>query len=68
MGKYALTHVKMCLENEIGLGAIFRTLITISTDPENPLNGKFLHEFLLSLDMGTRDSTWSTLLHYNLLS
>ena len=65
VGEYALTHVKMCLEKGIDLGAIFRTLITISTDLENPLNGKFLHEFLLSLDMGTRDSAWSTFLHSN---
>ena len=51
------------LDNKLNLDMVLRMLLTISTDPENSLNGKYIHKFLLKLDVGDRDSIWSTFLH-----
>ena len=53
------------LEKKHCLDALFKVLLTVSTDPNNPLNGDYLHEYLFKLAMNDRDSGWSIFLHTN---
>ena len=56
---------KHIVKKRHSLDRLFKVLLTISTDPEIIINGKYLHNFLLNLELGDRDSLWSTFLHYN---
>ena len=47
------------------LARFFKTVLTISADPEIILNGEYLHKYLLKLDLGDRDYVWSLFLHHD---
>ena len=56
---------KVIIRKKQYLESFFKMILTISTDPEIALNGKYLHKYLLGLELGDRDYIWSTFLHYN---
>ena len=45
------------------LNIFFEVLLTKSMDPNNRLNGEYLHEYLFQLRMNDRDSSWTIFLH-----
>ena len=51
------------LRRKYCLGMLFKVLLTISADPNNLLNGDYLHGYLFKLEMNDRDSSWSIFLH-----
>ena len=38
---------------------VYNVLLTVATDPEHPLNAKYLHRHLINLRMPDRDAIWS---------
>ena len=66
IGESSLLQIKKhILSKRRHLSRFFKMILTVSADPTMPLNGEFLHKYLSGLDMGDRDSVWSTFLHYN---
>ncbi|MBW4604307.1 MAG: ATP-binding protein [Calothrix sp. FI2-JRJ7] len=47
-----------------GEEAVYNLLLTVAADPEHPLNAKFLHNHLISLEMPDRDKLWSIYLYF----
>ena len=47
------------------LDKFFKIMLTISADDKITLNAKYLHKYLLKLELGDRDHIWSTFLHHN---
>ena len=66
IGESSLLQIeKHVLSKRRHLSRFFKMILTVSADPTMPLNGEFLHKYLSGLDMGDRDSVWSTFLHYD---
>ena len=65
IGEAASSLIAECFESKLDTNAIFRVLLTISTNPRHPHNAKYLHDLLWTLEMGERDSVWSIFLHQN---
>ena len=45
-----------------GAGEIIDAFLTVSTDPDHPLNARVLHRYLVRMKMPDRDRWWSTLI------
>ena len=65
IGEAASSLIAECLESKLDTDTVFRVLLTVSTNPKHPHNAVYLHSLLWNLEMGERDSLWSTFLHYN---
>ena len=63
IGNAANSLIAKCLERKLDVNAIFIVLLTVSTNPRHPHNAEYLHDLLCRLEMGERDSIWSTFLH-----
>lgn len=43
---------------------VYELLLTVATEPNHPLNAKYLHKHLLNMNMSDRDAIWSVYLYY----
>ena len=59
---------KHVLKKRRYMNTFFKIILTVSADPALPINGEYLHKYLSGLEMGDRDSIWSTFLHDNYYS
>ncbi len=54
------------IKTRSGFHKLLNAFISISAVPDHPLNGYFLHDWLIKFSLPERDSWWSTFLHYQL--
>ena len=59
---------KYVIKEEISVEKFLGILLTLSSDPNNPLNAEYLHDYLSKLNLPVRDSVWSTFLHYDVFN
>ncbi len=47
-----------------GFPMLMNSVLTVASVPDHPLNGDFLHHYLIKMKMPERDSHWSAFIHY----